>query len=169
MAKILSFSDYRNYFKSIADQLIALNPDDDPAKTHFYVFPDQFIGNNLKYPALVLIPPKIKPFDKLSDNTMKVMTGELWVLKSIKKGDTAAQIADMDDCEVIMEEIVSKMKSDQLDYAQGSDRAIQVLDLEQSSYEQVSELNGDNAGGYALTFVIANAKQYKINPSLWRS
>lgn len=169
MAKILSFSQYRDYFKSIADGLIALNPDNNTAKTHFYVFPNQFIGNKLKYPAMILIPPKVKPFDRLSDNRMKVMSGEIWVVKAIKKGDITSELADYDECEEIIEEIISKIKEDQLNYSLLSDRPIQVMDMEQAEYQQISEVNGDNAGGYALTFVISNAKQYSTNPTLWHS
>jgi hypothetical protein len=167
MAKVLSYSDQRAYFKSIADGIILLNPDNDTAKTNFYLFPDQFIGNNLRYPAMVFIPGRVRPFDKLSDNRMKAITGEIWILDAMPKQNETEQLEKIDRCESILEEVLAKMKSDNLDYSTGTDRTIQYMDVERCSYEPISGVNGQNAGGWALLFEFSNAKDYSINNSLW--
>lgn len=165
MARIVTYADYRDYFRSLALGLKKLCPD--KVNPHFYEFENHFKGTGLKYPAMIIPPPVCQPVDGLSDNWRKRFTGEIAILGQVKKESTTDRHNRLVELEAITEQIIAKMKADHLNYDLLADRPFNELPFDQMEYSQVGPENEDNLFGYNLEFVFLNPLRYSINSTYW--
>jgi hypothetical protein len=167
MSKIINYETYLEYFRNICKTFIALNPDGGTDNIHFYEFLDYFKGSNLKLPAMVVVPPKYGLKDDLSDNVMKTFTSEIWIVNSVKNEDKTDRHNKLYACELIIEQIIAKIRSDYKDYSQGTDRPFQLMDFNRLVYDQIGPMSIDNHYGYSLELQFMNTKNFAIDGDLW--
>lgn len=168
MTKITSYNHYYQYFHDIALHLAPLNLLKSTLHSkQFYEFSETFKGTNLNYPALILVPPRNGILDNLSDNIRKTFVGEVWVLDTVKKEDIADRHTKLTNCEIIIEQIIAKLKDDHKNYSLSTNRPIQDTDYNRWVYEQLGPQQNDNLYGYSFEFQFNNAHNLNINTSLW--
>jgi hypothetical protein len=163
--RITSYEKHVNYFKAIAAGLKALNPGN--SKPNFYEFQDFFGGSNLKYPAMVMVPPVNSLTDPKSDNIFKEFACDIWIMHQVKKDDIADKNIKLTLCEKITEQVIAKIKKDYEDYTLGSNRPFNEIDWDRLKYTQLGPQQNDNLYGYSLEFTYGNPIHLTIDTNLW--
>lgn len=169
MSKIQTYDDYQNYFRTLATENKTLNPDNG-SSPHFYEFKGDFTGNNLKYPAMVLVPPKMPFFDQNSDNLMTVFASEFWILQSVRINDAAGLSDAINNTLELGNQIIARMIKDYKSYSLGTDRPIQQMDLRSFDRNMIGPVGfaaADNAHGWSFEFTFANPSGIAFNSNNW--
>ena len=163
-----NFNEYVSYFESIARSLVAIGHTDD--KKHFYrlEFEDVLtaLPAKITWPAMILEGYDIHFIDNRSDNVLKIRTGAFIIM------DKVANIQDFDSihavydkCEVICDDIISKMYSDK----QTRQHKV-VKDFDLSKVEIILIANDvEGAYGMRVSFPIVNTHDIEVNPSKWNN
>lgn len=162
------FNQYISYFESIARNLIAIGHTD--TKKHFFRLEFEEVltalPNQMNWPCMILEGYDVSFIDNKSDNILKVRNGAFVILDKVKNlQDFNAIHAVYDKCEVIVDDIISKIMNDK----RSRQHAV-VKDIDLSQVEIVMIANDvEGAFGFRCSFPIINTHDIAINPAKWNN
>jgi hypothetical protein len=166
------YTDYNNYFKVACVNHKSLLHNDTTNK-RFYPVDIEDVLNGLKISCkeafMILENPEFKPFDAGSDNFRKIIRGAFVILKEAKIGDNSDRERILDECQVIAEDITSKMINDTKKGNLDKTYPFRIeLDLNKVNFNKVGPLM-TNMFGWRVEFALNESFNLAFDESKWNN
>lgn len=133
----------KDYFKSVCDRYTA-------ATLTFYEQTGSAIGNNLKYPACIMMPVATRLVDNKSANIHRLFEWEVWIVKDWTKGDFETMKTILAETDSIAIDLVSMIKHEWMDLFPVTERPVKQFDLNSIQTLKIDPQGSNNAIGTAL-------------------
>lgn len=171
----MNFSNYIAYFKTAAVNHKELLHVDDTNVTFYRMDIEEVLTGlryKLKSKSLILESPEKNTRDAFSDNPRKIITGAFLIVGPVKKNDFTDEVAVLDKCEEISEDILSKIVNDCSKFKRNSSwtGAIKGFDPNSIRSQKVGPLF-DNFYGWRTEFQInqTHRNNLKLDASKWNN
>lgn len=158
---------YIEYFRQIATNLIAIGHTPENPKFSRINIEEVLNGVranlNMATPVMVLENCEVRYTDRKTDNVLKEIYGAFMVVRNVQMDDFEGESAALDDCEAIIEKVLSKMKADK-----DSSTVVEMRGFDLSTVV-LQKIGGvfDNAYGYRCEFTLRASVPFVINPTDW--
>lgn len=163
--KLNSDDEYLQYMENIAYLNIDISHSENKKK--FFTRINEIEGTNLHYPLMLCIRKPVT-YPGTRDSLFEALNFDVWILKSVGKGDAKKMNEIIAECKQIADAIISKIEKDSLPKP-GGFWPFTYFKINEHMQQAIDEpLFGDKLVGYSIEFAIGNQKRFEYDETKWR-
>lgn len=169
----MTLSSYIEYFKQAAKSNKAIAHEVDGKKTFRRLDIQEALSGireGLKSINMFLEVPRVNGRDNLSDNPKKIQKGSFFIVQPVKAGDHEDLVTKMEECELVCEQMIAKMRNDLKKYNLNKSHSaiIAGFDLDSIEIDEAGPIYG-NCFGYSVSFTFTTkwTNNLVLNNSQW--
>jgi hypothetical protein len=163
--QLVTNSDYLQYLENIAYGHVDIMHSNEVKR--FYTRFNDIAGTKITYPLMLIVQDDVQ-YPGSRDALFECFSFDIWILKSLGLGDQAKMDLLINECKVIMDDIIARIEYDSAPNPGGAWFFKYFKINEHTQWAINSPLNGDKQVGYAAKVVIGNQKRFWYDEGKWR-